>query len=164
MSSLDYAELYKRVKFLVDLGALVVLSSVLHTYGAFYRKDAVVELSYVIPSKLYGTLIDKVYKVKKISKRRTDSRTDALCRCNEEIIKHVLNVRGSSLIKLTDMMLDETITKFDNGPLAIDNEKVLVTYQLGDDSFSHEFDNNCMWFDELLQIIEGELTDRNKIV
>lgn len=147
--------LNKRIRYFIDLGALVLLGSSFDNYGK--TKDAEVKLFYIFPNKLYGDSSDKVYNIKKVAR----TRTEAYNRCLEEIIKHIsTEISGNSLIKISDMMLDETITNFDTGCLWPDNGKIVMKYRLNGDFFTHNFDNNRTRFDELLQTIENELSDK----
>ena len=70
------------------------------------------------------------------------------------IIFDILDNGGRALIKITNMMLDGTVTNVGTVLSAIEKNKVFMLFNLGKDSHAYTFKNNWSRFDKLLAKIE----------
>lgn len=152
-SLFEYSILVQKIKIFSKLGVLTINSS-------NFDKDAETGnvkcvLSYFI-NENFGIQGSHKYVSRNIG--RTGD--DAHAQCLNNIIFDILDNGGSALIKITNMMLDGTVTNVGTVLSAIEKNKVFMLFNLGKDSHAYTFKNNWSRFDKLLAKIEKGLADK----
>lgn len=149
----EYGILVQRINIFEKFGILTVNS--LNFDGDDKTENVKCRLSYYI-NEVFGVQNSTEHVSRNIGR----TRDDVHAQCLNDIVKDISeNAENSSLIKITNMMLDGTVTNVKTN-LSPKNDKVFMEFHLGKDFFGYVFDNDWSRFDKLLQKIEKCLADK----